>query len=376
MSVLIEGICVVVKRATIEEKYRGGVARYAEDCPNTMYCADEHLTAVGFQVLDDAYRWIRRLEIQSFVFIQKGVYRDIAVVEKLRGPCRKCAWLDFSNIRTQLPSAGETTEISVCRLAGTEPGDPAMPTGWRLEDSQKTRMRYFQLDGIEQKLQFLEEKNGVEVYRDTETGDTVHIGRPFGGGDGVRMSYDFFRKGLTLVSPYLPLVQDNMNPEDPDTEKGRKDMVQGIMYLKEAVSLHPHSWEPHWTLGKAFQALGNYEVAHKYFKSAYNLQPEDASTSGALMEACWYLNKHEEAIEVARAALRLWPRDPAWISDYGYSLLRDGQVHKAKKLLLKASRMDPEDEHTKRRLKLAARIASKKEYIPCREFSPFGNSEF
>ena len=376
MSVLIEGICVVVRKTTIEEKYRGGVAQYAEDCPNRMYSADEHLTAVWFQILDDAYRWIRRLEIQNLVFIQKGVYKDIAVVEKLRGPCRRCAWLDFSNIKAPLADSGEMAEISVCRLAGTELGDPAMPAGWRLEDSQKTRMRYFQLDGIEQKLQFLEDKNGVEVYRDTETGDTVHIGRPFGGGDEVRMSYDFFKTGLKLVESYLPLVLDNMNPEDPATEKGRKDMEQGIMYLKEAVRLHPHSWEAHWTLGKAFQAVWDYESAHGHFASAYNLQPDDQSTSGALMEACWYLNQHQEAIEVARAALRLWPRDPAWISDYGYSLLRDGQVQRAKKLLRKANRMDPADEHTKRRLKMVARMASKKEYIPCREGSPFGNSDF
>jgi hypothetical protein len=376
MSVLIEGICVVVKRATIEEKYHGGVTQYAGDCPNNMYCADEHLTAVGFQVLDDAYRWIRRLEIQNLVFIQKGVYRDIAVVEKHRGPCRKCAWLDFSLVRTALPDSKEMVEISVCRLAGTDPGDPAMPSGWSLADSQKTRMRYFKLDGIEQRLQFVEARDNIEVYRDTETGETVHIGRPFGGGDGVRMSYDFLKKGLNLVNPYLPLVLDNMNPQDPATEKGRKDMAQGIGYLKEAVRLHPHSWEVHWTLGKAFQALEDYAAAHKYFKSAYNLQPEDPSTSGALMEACWSLNYHEDAIEVARASLRRWPQDPAWISDYGYSLLRDGQVQRAKKLLQKANRMDPADDHTKRRLELARRIALKKEYIPCREFSPFGNSEF
>jgi len=376
MSVLIEGICVLVQRETIEDKYPGGVAQYAEDCPNNMYCADEHLTAVGFQVLDDAYRWIRRLEIQNLVFIQKGVYRDIAVVEKLRGPCRKCPWLDFSRIRAPLPNSEEAAEISVCRRTGAEFGELAMPSGWSLADSQKTRMRYYQLDGIEQKLQFVEAKDGLEVYRDTETGETFHIGRPFGGGDGVLMSYDFFRKGLNLVSPYLPLVLDNMNPEDPATEKGRKDMEQGIGNLKEAVRLHPHNWEVHWTLGKAFQAVWDYESAHRHFASAYNLQPEDASTSGALMEACWYLNKNEEAIEAARSALRLWPQDPAWISDYGYSLLRDGQVQRAKRLLLKANRMDPADEHTKRRLKLAARMESKKEYIPCREGSPFENSEF
>jgi len=209
MSVLIEGICVLVKRATIEEKYHGGVAQYAGDCPSSLYCADEHLTAVGFQVLDDVYRWIRRLEIQNLVFIQKGVYRDIAVVEKFRGPCRKCAWLDFSNIRAPLPDCGETVEISVCRLAGTEFDDLTMPSGWSLADSQKIRMRYFQLDGIEQKLQFVEARDGLETYRDAETGEIIHIGRPFGGGDGLRMSYDFFKKGLNLVSPYLTLVHSD-----------------------------------------------------------------------------------------------------------------------------------------------------------------------
>ena len=121
MSVLIEGICVVVRKTTIKEMYLGGVAQYAEDCPNNMYCADEHLTAVGFQVLDDAYRWIRRLEIQNLVFIRKGVFKDIAMVEKLRGPRRKCAWLEFSNIQAPLPDVGELAEISVCRLAGVWP---------------------------------------------------------------------------------------------------------------------------------------------------------------------------------------------------------------------------------------------------------------
>jgi len=376
MSVLVEGICVVVRKSTIEEKYLGGAAQYAEDCPNNMYCADEHLTAVGFQVQDDAYRWIRRLEIQNLIFIQKGTYREIAMVEKHRGPRRKCAWLEFSNIQATLPDAGEPVEISVCRLAGSNSGDLVMPAGWTLMDSQKSRMRYFQLADIQQRLQFVEDNAGVEVYRDTDTGETVHLGRPFGGGDSVLMSYAFFKKGLSLVEPYLPLVIDNMNPKDTDTEKGRRDMEQGIGYLKEAVRLHPHSWEAHWTLGKAFQAVWDYESALGHYESAYNLQPDDQSTSGALMEACWHLNKHREAIEVARAALRLWPQDPAWISDYGYSMLRDGQVQRAKKLLLKANRMDPADEHTKRRLKMVAKMESKKEYIPCREFSPSGNSDF
>jgi len=91
MSVLIEGVSVVVRKTTIEAKYRGGLARYAADCPGRRYCADEHLTAVAFSVLDDAYRWVRRLEIHDLVFIRKGAFVDTAMVEKLRGPTRKCA---------------------------------------------------------------------------------------------------------------------------------------------------------------------------------------------------------------------------------------------------------------------------------------------
>ena len=65
MGLLVEGISVVTKKTIIEEKYRGGFSQYAEDCPNYTFCADEHLTGIMFQTLDDAYRWVRRLEIMK-----------------------------------------------------------------------------------------------------------------------------------------------------------------------------------------------------------------------------------------------------------------------------------------------------------------------
>jgi len=166
---------------------------------------------------------------------------------------------------------------------------------------------------------------------------------------------------IELVQPYLPLIQENLNPKDPATGQGRKDMEKGIEYLKEAVRLHPHNSGAQWYSGKAFQALWDYERAYGYFKAAYNLEPDDSSFSGALMECCWYLKKTKEAIEVARAALRMWPKDPDWISDYGYSLLKDGQVQKGKKLLLNAHRMDPEDVHTTERLNTIAEIESEEQ---------------
>ena len=80
MSLLIEGISIVTQKTTIIDKYRGGFSQYVEDCPNSTFCADEHLTSIMFETLDDAYRWIRRLEIHGLVFIKKGYFAEIAMV--------------------------------------------------------------------------------------------------------------------------------------------------------------------------------------------------------------------------------------------------------------------------------------------------------
>jgi hypothetical protein len=358
MSVLIEGISVVVKKITLEEKYRGGLEQYIEDCPNSMFCADEHLTTVAFQIEDDAFRWIRCLELQGLVFIQKGVFEEIALVEKYRGPYRKCEWLKFQRIRAHTFNFIVDTKIAICRLKGTQFGDLAFFPDWNLEDSLRMRVRYIPLEEASERLEFIGHKDDVDTLLDKKTGEKINIGRPFGGGYELSMSYDFFEKGVELVEPYLFYMLSNSTLEDPNNEDGRKNIRQGIQYLKKAVCLHPHNWNAFWYLGKAFQVLKDYRRAYKHFKTSYNLKPEDPSVCGTFMETCWKLNKTKEALSVAQTALRLWPRDPKWISDYGWALLADGQIKKAKKILKKALQIDSNDEYTKTGLKIIAKRES------------------
>jgi hypothetical protein len=59
MAVLNEGYSVVVRNATIAAKYPGDMAAYQRECPNATFCADDHVSRVGFMVLQDAQAFNR-----------------------------------------------------------------------------------------------------------------------------------------------------------------------------------------------------------------------------------------------------------------------------------------------------------------------------
>lgn len=43
MAVLIEGYSVVIRHATIAEKYEGGLMAYKRACPNATFYADDYI---------------------------------------------------------------------------------------------------------------------------------------------------------------------------------------------------------------------------------------------------------------------------------------------------------------------------------------------
>lgn len=93
MSVLAEAISVIVPRDVIVRKYPGGLVGYERDCPNRTYCADDHLTRVGFMNPTDVEAFVRRLTSLGFVHLSHGASIDLCVVDQHRGPTAACAWL-------------------------------------------------------------------------------------------------------------------------------------------------------------------------------------------------------------------------------------------------------------------------------------------
>ena len=65
MAIVIEGYSVVIRNATLAARYPGGVEGYRRDCPNGSFCADEHLSRLGFMVQSDADVFVAQLAAQG-----------------------------------------------------------------------------------------------------------------------------------------------------------------------------------------------------------------------------------------------------------------------------------------------------------------------
>lgn len=168
MAVLIEALNVIVRNQAIERAYPGGLAGYASDCPNLTFCADEHLSRVGFMTPVDAGLFIRRLENRGLVWNRGGQAVDLVVVNMLTGPTTECGWIMLGQVQDIL---------HWCERPGTFTGRVRVPEGWtpRHVECQETMP-----PGEFEALRFLEVRGGLDVYIGAD-GKEWYLGRAFRG---------------------------------------------------------------------------------------------------------------------------------------------------------------------------------------------------
>jgi hypothetical protein len=166
MSVLVEAISVIVPRVVLEAKYPGGTAQYQRDCPNRTYCADEHLTRIGFMAPADVQEFVSALEKVGLVHQRDGQALDLVVVDQRRGPTTPCRWVE----------AGRHPDgYSAAWLAGTIPGWFAHPKGWTVQNSKQLELSTTE-EAEQRFLRIAREKN-VETLLDYFTGKQMYMGR-------------------------------------------------------------------------------------------------------------------------------------------------------------------------------------------------------
>ena len=163
MAVLIEAYSVVVRHHTLTAKYPGGVAGYRADAPNRTYCADEHLSRIGFMAFDDAAEFVAGLSAAGLVPERDGTAEDVAVVSQQDGPTAPCDWLAF----------GEIDGAIAAWRVGAERGQLRAPEGW----TPARALRYVSRAEAARQLEFLRTEGEVDVYRDMATGQVVYVGR-------------------------------------------------------------------------------------------------------------------------------------------------------------------------------------------------------
>jgi hypothetical protein len=127
MSVVVQFVSVVVRRAAVERGYPGGISQFERDVPNRTFCADRHLVRVGFMSSTDADDFIGQLAINGLQSCPNGK-GDICVVDHLSGPETVCPWLRFE--------AHDDGLGGRCWWAGDEPGELAIPAVRRVQTAR------------------------------------------------------------------------------------------------------------------------------------------------------------------------------------------------------------------------------------------------
>lgn len=127
MSVVVDMFSVVVRVSALEEKYPGGLEGYVKDHGDFTFCADTHLTRVGFMDSIPAMAHVSGLEERGLVVSDEAGSPDVAMVDQFKGILHPCSWLRF---------AKHPEGYSYCWLAGTEPGELKAQPGWTPKDSR------------------------------------------------------------------------------------------------------------------------------------------------------------------------------------------------------------------------------------------------
>ncbi len=96
VAVLIQGYSVVVRKAMLAAMYPGGTDASARDCPNSTFCADEHVSRVGFMQAGDAERFMAELAAKGLTPTRDGRAEDVALTAQDYGFVRPCDWLELA----------------------------------------------------------------------------------------------------------------------------------------------------------------------------------------------------------------------------------------------------------------------------------------
>jgi hypothetical protein len=172
MSVLIEGISVVVRNETLEEKFPGGAVAYCLDCPNKTFSTDGRLTRVGFMVPNDVGFFVRCLQKRGLLWVDSEKrFRDVAVVDQLSGPTSTCDWLVYERQFDGPAYAWQT---------GTELGELAVPRDWCYEESLSKDFVYTPKKGADRWRAAEGHRDGCDLYIHPRTGRKSACARPFG----------------------------------------------------------------------------------------------------------------------------------------------------------------------------------------------------
>lgn len=189
MALLIEAVCVVIRRDAIKRKFFGGEGGFMQTLPNGTLCVEESLVRLSFMAPREAVAYIAQLEEAGLRFVKDDKAFDIVIVDQTQGPTAPCDWLEFR--RSQYKSAegelgGVIASVSYKGLPGqpkaqgddaAEPDSLITPPNWQYAGSLSEKFVAVPQGEVSDRMKFLRSEGNFSYFLDTQSGEEVGIYR-------------------------------------------------------------------------------------------------------------------------------------------------------------------------------------------------------
>jgi len=340
MAVLVEVFSVVIRREAIEARFNGGMEAFLRTIPSAAVCGDGGLIRVGFMDPRDVDAYVERLEAEGLTSCHEEMAIDLAVVHQDQGPAMSVPWLEFKKIETG------GMRLSICWLAGNEPGRIAVPQDWTYETSaSNSGARFVNAALVGDRLKFLRRENSVDVYLDLQTNEELYSGRPQIGGDTtgalqtqiVTMLHEAWaidRKG-PVPRPRL------WRRADPRYRRLNNEMLPEI----ERIANGPGQqlMPAHFARGIVLRLLGRLADAEHAFRKANELAPGNVNVLRDLVRCLAEQRKPQDALPFAREAVSVDPVDKTLLGNLASCLMQCGEHEESLRVISQALDIDPND---------------------------------
>jgi hypothetical protein len=331
MGVLIEGVNVVIRNATVDARYPGGMREYARDCPSDTFCTDGEICRVGFMATADAVSYVDTLEFHAFRRPTVEGSPEVALVSQTAGFDFPCDWLELACVEV-----GDGLSAEVAWISGTTLSELAAPPHWK-----PGSMRVLPTEDLN-RLEFLGTKEGVDVFRDPETDGLIYVGRTQEGAPPAGTPAGVVGERFASLADELKRLGAFEGVDAGDYQGDLASLYERAKQLVEDTQEREPG--PLHLQGIVARLLGRWGEAARLFRQVAELRPDYVDCWLELTWALASLRRFEEAELSARRAVELDPNHPGALGNLAGALLERGALDEAQLVIRKALLADPADE--------------------------------
>jgi len=332
MAVLVEALSVIVGNEVLEDLYPGGVEGYRNDCPNSTFCTDGHITCVKFMDLKDVNIFISQLEEHNLLFMHREKSWDIAVVDEAELLSTPCDWLKLDR---------NEDGIMFCWLSSLSPGEILAPEDWTKD------RRVFRIGPkeLQENFRYIKTEDNLDVYEDCRTGKLHYKASPFFNRD-VEMRYERMVDIETRLFELTKMAEKSRNENDGiigcEIETELQDLSNAAKQLKEEDG--PLEAVSRFTYGLSLRILEKWEEAEYEYRTLVTKYPDEINGWLELTGCLRMQGKLEEEEQAAYRAIHVAPGSAAAWGNFAFTLIKLNRKDEARTAIEKAIVLDPDNQ--------------------------------